>query len=180
MSTVTALQLPIDWQTLGWPETPKLGDVVLTNGDPKWAWSPAAPAFEIHTTEVSDSVAVEGFTIDHIVLLVPHLPTAVGRFHTIGLDTRLSMDVGGRPAAFFRAGPVIEVVESPVRQASIYGIAITATEPLEALALRWRAMDLSVGEIKEAIQPGRMIMTLHDMDAGFAVMSPDVASTRRK
>lgn len=49
MSTLDALQLPIDWVLFGWPETPQLGGVVLTTGDPKWAWAPAAPAFEVHT-----------------------------------------------------------------------------------------------------------------------------------
>ena len=86
---------------------------------------------------------------------------------------RLRMQVGDRPAAFFRGGPVIEVIESPVRQASIYGIAVAAEQPLESLALAWRSMGLAVGTVKKAIQPGRRIMTIHDLDAGFAVMSQD-------
>lgn len=175
MSRLAALQLPIDWTTLGWPSTPRLGDVVLTTGDPKWAWDPTAPAFEIHAVEVSEGTDIEGFVVDHVVLLVPELTAAVQRFHTAGLEPRLRMDVGGRPAAFFRAGPVIEVIESPVRQASIYGIAVTATEALESLALRWRALGLSVGEVKKAIQPNRRILTVRDLDAGFAVMTPDTS-----
>jgi hypothetical protein len=35
---------------------------------------------------------------------------------------------------------------------------------------------LSIGDIKDAIQPGRRIMTIHDLDAGFAVMSADATA----
>jgi len=65
MSTLAALQLPIDWTLFGWPETPGIGNVTLTTGDPKWAWKPAAPAFEIHTMESPPSVDVPGFVMDH-------------------------------------------------------------------------------------------------------------------
>jgi hypothetical protein len=119
------------------------------------------------------STEVDGYSVDHVVLLVPELGDAIGTLGRVGLEPRLRMPVGGRPAAFFRAGPVLEVIESPVRQPSLFGIAITAAEPLEAVALRWRSMGLSVGDIKPAIQPGRRIVTIHDLDAGFAVMSPD-------
>jgi hypothetical protein len=119
--------------------------------------------------------AVDGIVVDHVVLLVPSLDDATETLSTVGLDPRLKMEVGGRPAAFFRAGPVLEVIESPVRAPSIYGIAVAAEEQLETLALRWRAMGVSVGAIKPAIQPGRTIFTVHDVDAGFAVMSNDRA-----
>lgn len=177
MSILTALQLPIDWTAFGWPETPMLGNVVLTTGDPKWAWAPTAPAFEVHTMEVPQGTAIPGFSVDHVVLLVPDLDTAISRFDRIGLSPRLKMRVQDRPAAFFRAGPVIEVIESPVRQASIYGIAATFEDSLESLTLAWRAKGLSVGDAKDAIQPGRRIMTVRDLDAGFAVMSPDRAKS---
>jgi len=176
MSTLAALQLPIDWTLFGWPETPGIGNVTLTTGDPKWAWKPAAPAFEIHTMTSPSSIDVPGFVLDHLVLLVPDLAVAIARFDSIGLAPRLRMEVQGRPAAFFRCGPVIEVIESPVRQASIYGIAVTAEDSLESLALTWKARGLSVGGIKAAVQPGRRIMAVSDLDAGFAVMSPDQAT----
>ena len=175
MSMLTSLQLPIDWSIFDWPDNPKLGNVALTTGDPKWAWEPSAPAFPIHTLEMPDATEVAGFAIDHIVLLVPDLDDAIDTFDRIGLVPRLRMRVGDRPAAFFRGGPVIEVIESPVRQASIYGIAVTAEQPLESLALAWRSMGLAVGTVKKAIQPGRRIVTIHDLDAGFAVMSVDRA-----
>jgi hypothetical protein len=170
---ITALQLPIEWDQFGWSETPSLGGIVLTTGDPKWGWEPAAPVFEIHTLNPPHAEPVDGFAIDHVVLLVPSLDKAIGTLERIGLTPRLRMAVKGRPAAFFRAGPVLEVVESPVRQASVYGIAVTAEEPLESLAIGWRSRGLSIGDVKPAIQPSRRIFTVHDLDAGFAVMSPD-------
>lgn len=173
MSTLAALQLPIDWTIFGWPQIPQLADIALTTGDPKWAWEPAAPAFEVRTMDVPQATSVSDFEIDHVVLLVPDLTMAIGRFDRIGLVPRLRMKVSGRPAAFFRGGPVIEVIESPVRQASIYGIAVAADNSLESLALEWKSRGLAVGRIKDAIQPGRRIMTIHDLDASFAVMSPD-------
>lgn len=175
---MVALQLPIDWTLFGWPVTPGLGAVTLTTGDPKWAWEPAAPALEIHTVDVEAPSRLDGYVVDHVVVLVPDLDAAITRFDRIGLGPRLKMKVAGRPAAFFRAGPVIEVIESPVRQSSIYGIALTTAKSLESLALEWRSLGLSVGDIKNAIQPGRRIMTVHDLDTGFAVMSPDDANRR--
>lgn len=176
MSALTAIQLPIAWNSFDWPEVPSLGGVALTTGDPRWSWAPSAPALPILTMEAPEATTIADFTIDHVVLLVPHLDVAIGTFDRIGLAPRLKMQVGDRPAAFFRAGPVFEVIESPVRQASIYGLAVTFERSLESLALAWKARGLSVGTVKEAIQPGRKIMTIHDLDAGFAVMSQDLAS----
>lgn len=173
MSRITGLELPIDWTIFGWPERPSLAGITLTTGDPRWTWEPAAPAFEIHTMPPHKGDLVEDMAIDHVVLLVPELEQAIATLSRIGLAPRLRMPVGGRPAAFFRAGPVLEVIESPVRQASIYGIAVTTQLPLDTLALNWRSRGLSIGGTKDAIQPGRRIFTVHDLDAGFAVMSHD-------
>jgi hypothetical protein len=173
MARITGLELPIDWTIFGWPERPTLGDITLTTGDPRWTWDPAAPAFEIHTMPPHAGEPVDDMAIDHVVLLVPGLDRATETLARIGLEPRLKMPVGGRPAAFFRAGPVLEVIESPVRQASIYGIAVTTPLALDTLAINWRSRGLSIGATKDAIQPGRKIFTVHDLDAGFAVMSSD-------
>jgi hypothetical protein len=177
MSSLVGLRLPIDWSTFGWPVNPAFGEISFATGDPQWAWSDKAPDFGIETMENPRGHSVDGIVVDHVVLLVPSLDDAITTLGSIGLDPRLKMEVGGRPAAFFRAGPVLEVIESPVRAASIYGIAVAAEEHLETLALRWRAMGVSVGDIKPAIQAGRKIFTVHDLDAGFAVMSQDRAIT---
>jgi hypothetical protein len=175
MSSLVGLRLPIDWTTFGWPVTPRVGGIALATGDPQWTWEGAPPDFGIDTMEDVHGHAIDGIVIDHVVLLVPSLADATTTLNDIGLETRLKMKVGGRPAAFFRAGPVLEIIESPVRAPSIYGLAVSVDDPLETVALRWRALGVSVGEIKPAILAGRRIFTVHDVDAGFAVMSQDRA-----
>ncbi len=175
VAVMKALRLPIEWTSLGWSAVPQIGDVTLHTGDPAWGWEPSAPAFAVPTIAIGGGQIEDGFTIDHVVLLVPELEAAIATLGRAGLDPRLRMPVRGRPAAFFRAGPVLEVIESPVRQASIFGIALATTGSLESLALAWKSLSLSVGSIRPAIQPGRRIMTVHGLDAGLAVMSRDGA-----
>ena len=178
---ITAIRLPIDWTLLGWPERPELGEIVLDTGDPAWAWEPVAPAFPVHTMDAPDGAPVHGYTLDHLVLLVPDLEREISTMDRIGVEPRLRMTISGdRPAAFFRVGAVLEVIEAPVRQASMYGIALSTTESLEAVSLRWKSLGLAVGDIKPAIQPGRRIMTVHDLDAGLAIMSADGATRRSR
>jgi hypothetical protein len=73
-------------------------------------------------------------------------------------------------------GPLLEVIESPVRAPAVYGVALVTDEPLEVVALRWRSMGREVTDPKPAIQPGRRIMTVQSVEAGLAVMSPDRAT----
>ncbi|MEN8238215.1 MAG: hypothetical protein ABFR53_03320 [Actinomycetota bacterium] len=175
MTAITGLQLPIDWTSFGWTASPGLAGVTLETGDPKWAWTDSAPALSIHIFEPSVGDPVEKMHVDHVVVLVPDLDRAIGRFSRAGLEPRLRMKVRDRPAVFFRAGPVVEVIESPVRQASLYGVALASEIPLETISLEWKSRGLDVGAIRPAIQPGRRIMTIHDLDAGLAVMSLDRA-----
>ena len=182
MSTITGIRLPIAWTDFGWHATPTLGGVALSTGDPAWSWHPAAPAFGIHVGDdngVTDEAAathVPDFTIDHVVLLVPDIDAAIDTLGRIDLTPRLRMEVSGRPAAFFRVGPVLEVIQAPVRDASLYGLALATILSLESLALTWKSRGLEVGTVKPAIQPGRRIMTVHGLDAGLAVMSADGAA----
>ena len=176
MTAITGVRLPIEWEMFGWPDTPDLSGVTLCSGDPAWAWDPAAPAFSVHTIEPTTGDAVEGFAVDHVVLLVPELERAISRLDRINVTPRLRMDVSGRPAAFFRVGPVLEVIQAPVRDASLYGVALTTDESLESLSLAWRSRGLDVGSVKPAVQRGRRIMTVHGLDAGLAVMSSDGAA----
>lgn len=173
VGSIGAVQLPIDWTAFGWSESPRFGEVTLTTGDPKWSWNDAAPALPIHVFETAPGSPVESFDVDHVVVLVPDLDGAAASFSHVGLEPRLRMKVGGRPAAFFRAGPLIEVIESPVRQASIYGLALSTDLSLETVSLEWASRGLTLGEIKPAIQQGRRIMTVHSIEAGFALMSYD-------
>lgn len=175
MVAITAVRLPIDWTLFGWESNVTVGNVTLQTGEPAWAWEPDAPAFAVSTMVAEPGSAEEDFWVDHIVLLVSDLDGAIGTLGRVGLTPRLRMSVGGRPAAFFRAGPVLEVIESPVRDAALYGVALATSRSLEALALEWKALGLSIGTVGPAIQKGRRIMTVHDVDAGLAVMSQDAA-----
>ena len=106
-------------------------------------------------------------------MLVPDLDAAVERLSSLGVEPRLRLVIKDRPTAFFRVGPVLEVIESPVRAPALYGVALVTDEPLEVVALRWRSMGREVSDPKPALQPGRRILTVRDTEAGLAVMSPD-------
>ncbi|MBT8197538.1 MAG: hypothetical protein KJP12_01355 [Acidimicrobiia bacterium] len=173
MARLTTLSLPIAWESLGLPTTPVFGGVTLIDGPVGWGWEPEAPELPIAVVEPVTGTSVEGWGVDHVVVLIDSVDETVETMADIGLTPRLKMEVRGRPAVFFRAGPVIEAITSPVRQSALYGVALVTDEPLETVALRWRSMGHDVGDPGPAIQPGRRILTVRGMEAGLAVMSPD-------
>lgn len=176
-TALVTLQLPIPWDSLDLPPVPVLGSTTLLDGDePAWGWSGRPPGFGIPTADAAVGEPVPGWEVDHVVLLVPELGAAKAAMEAIGRPARLSMEVRGRPAAFFRVGPVLEVIESPVRAPALYGVALATDEPLEVLTLRWRALGFDLSEPRPAIQPGRRIVTVRGLKAGLAVMSPDRAA----
>lgn len=171
--TLTTLSLPIPWSELGFPDPLQTRATALTYGDIGWAWEPERPSFPVTACVPRGGEAVPGWDLDHVVLLVPNIEDAVTTLGRIELVPRLRMDVNDRATAFFRVGPILEVIESPVRAASLYGVALVTEEPLEIVALRWRSMGRDVSDPKPAIQPGRRIMTVRDVEAGLAVMTPE-------
>lgn len=175
MPTLTHLRLPLPWDEFDLPNPLATRTTVLSTGPIGWAWSPTAPDFGIETVGHTQGTTAEGWDLDHVVLLVPDVENAIAVLGAAGLSPRLRLDVRGRPTAFFRVGPLLEVIQSPVRAPSIYGVALVTEEPLEVVALRWRSMGREVTDPKPAIQPGRRILTVRAVEAGFAVMSPDRA-----
>ncbi len=175
MSTprLTAVQLPIPWTAFGFPERFQAGGTTLLDGEVAWAWTGPAPEFGVAGCEATGGQPVEGWDLDHVVLLVPAIVDAVAEMQRVGLEPRLRIEVKGRPTAFFRVGPVLEVIESPVRSPALFGVALVTDEPLETVALRWRSEGLTIGDVRPAIQPGRRIFTVKDTSAGLAVMSRD-------
>jgi hypothetical protein len=170
---LTTLSLPIPWSELGFPDPLQTRSTALTHGDVGWAWEPEAPAFPVPACVPAAGETAPGWDLDHVVLLVPDIDEAGAAMAGLGVSPRLRMDVRGRPAAFFRVGPLLEVIESPVRAAALYGVALVTDEPLEVVGLRWRGLGRDVSDAKPAIQPGRRILTVRDTEAGLAVMSPD-------
>ena len=170
---LTTLSLPIPWTELGFPDPFQAQATALTHGDIGWAWEPDAPRFPILACESRTGTPLPGWGLDHVVLLVPDLNAAAEQLSRLGVEPRLRVVIKDRPTALFRVGPVLEVIESPVRAPALYGVALVTNEPLEVLALRWRSMGREVSDPEPALQPGRRILTVRDTEAGLAVMSPD-------
>jgi hypothetical protein len=174
---LAAVRLPLPWDEFDLPNPLATRSTVLTTGEPAWAWSTEAPELGIPSCPVPPGARADGWDLDHVVVLVPALEEAVDRLSAIGASPRLRMEVRGRSTAFFRVGPLLEIIQSPVRAPSLYGVALVTEEPLEVLALRWRAMGREVTDPRPAIQPGRRIITVRATEAGLAVMTPDRAMT---
>lgn len=171
---LTALSLPIPWRELGFPDPLQTRTTALTSGDIGWAWEPHRPSFPVPDCGPRRGTTAAGWDLDHVVLLVPEIEDAVSVIRGVGPAPRLRVDVRARPTAFFRVGPVLEVIQSPVRAPVIFGVALVTEEPLEVVALRWRSLGRDVSDPEPAIQQGRRILTVRDVEAGLAVMSPEV------
>lgn len=172
-STLATIQLPLPWPTFGFPEAFATRSTTLTTGDVGWAWRGDAPDMGVPECPQAAGEPLDGWDLDHVVLLVPDIEEAVALMDAVGHEPRLRMDVGDRPTAFFRVGPLLEVIQSPVRAAALFGVALVTEEPLEVVVLRWRSMGLTVTDPRPAIQPGRRIFTVKETEAGLAVMSAD-------
>jgi hypothetical protein len=173
---LTSVRLPLPWDEFDLPNPLATRVTVLGTGDPAWGWGGATPDLGVPATD--DDVAgvtAPGWDLDHVVLLVPDLEAAVTAMGVAGHAPRLRLAVRGRPTAFFRVGPVLEAIESPVRTPALFGVALVTDEPLETVVLRWRSLGRDVGDPRPALQPGRRIFTVHATEAGLAVMSPERA-----
>jgi hypothetical protein len=119
--------------------------------------------------------------IDHLVVITPDLDRTCGVLQAAGLDLRRlregEIPGGSRRQAFFRMGELIlEVVEAPEGTkiaadrdgpARLWGISFLVTD----LATPAAALGESLGEPRDAVQPGRRIATV----ATQAGLGPAVA-----
>jgi hypothetical protein len=177
--TVTTIQLPIPWETFGFAARFQTRSTCLVDGSPAWAWDSDAPDLGIPEAEAASGEPCDGWDLDHVVLLVPNMADALATMaETLGAP-RLLTKVNRRPTAFFRVGPLLEVIESPVRAPALYGVALVTTESLEAVVLNWRSRGLDMTDPKPAIQSDRRIFTVRGTAAGLAVMSPDGPGNKR-
>lgn|GEM_PF-1548055 len=167
-----AVRLPLPWEEFDLPSPLATRSTVLITGSPAWAWQGGTPNLRIDECPIAQGTPVKGWDLDHVVLLVPSMAAATAALATTGTTPRLQMTVKGRPTAFFRVGPVLEVIESPVRTPALFGVALVTDEPLEVVALRWRSLGRTVTDPRPAIQPGRRIFSVQATEAGLAVMSP--------
>ena len=168
--TLIGVRLPIPWSGLGFTTPWLAGATVVDDGRVAWAWDSAVPDFGVAGVDPGEAAAVEGWDLDHVVLLVPSMDEAVAELRAVGADLRMRMEVRGRPTSFFRVGTILEVIEVGVPVPGLYGVALRTTEALEEVADRWREMGHDVSEPRDAIQPDRRILTVKGLDAGLAVM----------
>lgn len=123
--------------------------------------------------------------IDHIVLLTPDHGRTVAAFEAIGLHPRRTRETDqyGAPflQTFFRAGEVIvELIGPPDAMSSepagFFGLAHTVGDLDRTKAL----LGDGLGDLKDAVQPGRRISTLRhkafDMSVATAFMTPDAST----
>ena len=73
------------------------------------------PISDTSRVSLEPGTPLPGWGLDHVAMLVPDLDAAVERLSSLGVEPRLRLVIKDRPTAFFRVGPVLEVIESPVR-----------------------------------------------------------------
>lgn len=109
--------------------------------------------------------------IDHVVVTTPDFDRTVATLEEAGIALRRIRDAGGFRQGFRRLGPVIlEIVEAPKMPpgpARFWGLVVTVAD---LVGVRAR-LSPHVGEIRDAVQPGRQIATL----AQSAGLSPRIA-----
>lgn len=130
--------------------------------------------------------------LDHVVAISSDLDRTVAALRAAGLDPRRIREeptpAGAPRQAFFRLGePILEVVQAPVeaiertggdRPAFFWGLAFLAPE-IEATVA---ALGDRVGEIRDAVQPGRRIATLRrsaGLSLPVALITPAIKSRSR-
>jgi hypothetical protein len=186
---------PVAWQDAGFAVDDAgrcwLGDVSVTltpgTGKGVTGWSvegidrpvDGLPTIDLPPPEPVEAAALHpnGTTaIDHVVVTTPDLDRTVAALEATGLEARRTRDAGRIRQVFFRLGdPVLEVVGPPEPSgdgpARFLGLALTVAD-LDATAA---ALGEALGEVKDAVQPGRRITTLRrsaGCTTALAFMSP--------
>ena len=132
-------------------------------------------------TEATDAAPPEpvdhpngAIALDHVVVMTPGFAATRDALAGAGLDLRRERDdLRGVAMAFFRAGPtIVELVENArAPRATFWGLVVVVSD-IDATAA---ALGDALGEIKDAVQPGRRIATVHAPDGpstAVAFMTP--------
>lgn len=164
----------VGWSMRGLPADWALNDL---DGVPTKSSTAATAAPTTHANGVT--------SIDHVVLLSPNLSRTVEALAAIGVDPRRERDgeLGGQPIRqiFFRLGEVIvEVVGSPGTAgegpSTLWGITYVVDD-IDATAAFFGDRTTPV---KDAVQPGRRITTLHHQKLGLSVRSAMISAHVRE
>jgi hypothetical protein len=141
------------------------------------------------TTDASDGSVREAdahplgvIGIDHVVVATPDVQRSLAAFAAVGLTPRgeRTTDTYGAPMrqTFFRLGEVVlELIgfEEPTGDgpSGFFGLALTVAD----LDLAAELLGPGLGDVKDAVQPGRRIATMRHRDLGISValalMSPE-------
>jgi hypothetical protein len=109
--------------------------------------------------------------LDHVVVTTPDFDRTAAALDDAGIPLRRVREVGEIRQGFRRLGPaILEIVEAPKMPAGparFWGLVVIVAD---LVGLRARLAP-HVGEIRDAVQPGRQIATL-SADAG---LSPQIA-----
>jgi hypothetical protein len=109
--------------------------------------------------------------LDHVVVTTPDFDRTATALDDAGIPLRRVREVGEIRQGFRRLGPaILEIVEAPKMPAGparFWGLVVTVAD---LVGVRARLAP-HVGEIRDAVQPGRQIATLSDS----AGLSPRIA-----
>jgi hypothetical protein len=184
--------LPGVWEALGFRVDDgvwRIGSVAVRLAGPgagrgivEWSLRGAAsaeldglPTRRTDFPEAAPSVRVEhpngALQLDHVVVETGDLERTTAAFESAGIPLRRRRDDMPRRMAFFRLGEVIlELVEGDRSPAAFWGM-VVVVDDLDRLAAE---LGDRLGEIHDAVQPGRRIASLAEhagVSPAFAFMS---------
>jgi hypothetical protein len=184
--------LPGAWEALGFRVDDgvcRIGTVALRLAGPtagrgivEWSLRGASsvdldglPTRRADDREAGPSVRVDhpngALQLDHVVVESGDFERTTAAFESAGVQLRRTRDDMPRRMAFFRLGEVIlELVEGDRKSAAFWGL-VVVVDDLDRLAAE---LGDRVGEIHNAVQPGRRIASLAEhagVSPAFAFMS---------
>ncbi len=168
------------WAALGFEVPVRVGPLEVEcdgrgGGVRGWTLTGANPSPPTHVDGIPTRWVTEAGDdrgdLDHVVVLTDSLDRTVDALVAVGGDERRRIDIGRGRMAFVRMGRVIvEVVERGGGPARIWGL-VAIVDDLATLPA-----DL-VGAPKDAVQPGRRIVTARPvpgLESALAFMTPRV------
>lgn len=194
LSTLYIAADPAAWRALGVPLDEigrvTIGGVTLVvapaaerTGLIGWGWRGLPARVDLDGIALMDDVpereprpgplALEA--VDHVVVATGDLRRTTDAFDQAGLVCRRMRDAGAMRQAFHLAGPALVEVVAPAERngapARLWGVTLVSAD-LDAAAAAAGAL---LGEVRDAVQPGRKIATVRreaNLGVPVALMTP--------